>query len=308
MRKAVMIAAAAGMFFAAATVPVAFWRRRDLRGPAAGRGRVRPGLHGVHGRADRGRQAEDLVDRQQHHRPEADPRGEDRPRHLPGQGGRVRDEEVRPHGRHRCRVQELQSFTADGGGDDPESVNQALHDAVTGLSWSADRTVLKIIFLVGDYPPHMDYPDDVKYPESCRLAVKKDLIINTVQCGDVPETTPVWQDIARLRGRLLRRAGAVGEHDRHDHALRRGDREGERGAGRHGRRLRRPGAPGGGPRQGGQGGVGARVGRRGPGRLQPRQRRQGDPGHRRPRGRLPRKGRSILRRFRPSSCPRRCRK
>lgn len=92
----------------------------------------------------------------------------------------------------------LQSFTADGGGDDPESVNEALHVAVTGLSWSADRTVLKIIFLVGDYPPHMDYRDDVKYPESCRAAVKKGLIINTVQCGDVPETTPVWQEIARL--------------------------------------------------------------------------------------------------------------
>jgi len=91
----------------------------------------------------------------------------------------------------------LQSFTADGGGDDPESVNEALHVAVTGLDWSADRNVLKIIFLVGDYPPHMDYRDDVKYPESCRVAVKKELIINTVQCGDVPETTTVWQEIAR---------------------------------------------------------------------------------------------------------------
>jgi hypothetical protein len=92
----------------------------------------------------------------------------------------------------------LQSFAADGGGDDPESVNEALHAAVTGLNWTADRNVLKIIFLVGDYPPHMDYRDDVKYTESCRVAVKKGLIINTVQCGDVPETTPVWQEIARL--------------------------------------------------------------------------------------------------------------
>jgi hypothetical protein len=92
----------------------------------------------------------------------------------------------------------LQSFTADGGGDDPESVNEALHVAVTGLGWSGDAGVLKIIFLVGDYPPHMDYRDDVKYPESCRLAVKKGVIINTVQCGAVPETTPVWQEIARL--------------------------------------------------------------------------------------------------------------
>jgi hypothetical protein len=92
----------------------------------------------------------------------------------------------------------LQSFSADGGGDDPESVNEGLHVAVTRLGWTADASVLKIIFLVGDYPPHMDYADDVKYPESCRLAVKKGIIINTVQCGDVPETTTVWQKIARL--------------------------------------------------------------------------------------------------------------
>jgi hypothetical protein len=92
----------------------------------------------------------------------------------------------------------LQSFMADGGGDDEESVNEALRVAVTGLNWTGDRDVLKIIFLVGDYPPHMDYRDEVKYPETCGVAVKKGLIINTVQCGGVPETTAVWQKIARL--------------------------------------------------------------------------------------------------------------
>jgi len=92
----------------------------------------------------------------------------------------------------------LQSITADGGGDDPESVNQALHEAVTDLSWSQTGKTAKIIFLVGDYPPHMDYPDDVKYPVTAREAVKRGIIIDTVQCGDVAETTPVWKEIARL--------------------------------------------------------------------------------------------------------------
>jgi hypothetical protein len=92
----------------------------------------------------------------------------------------------------------LQSFSADGGGDDEESVNQALHEAVYDLSWTADRGVLKIVFLVGDYPPHMDYRDDVKYQATCAEAVKRDLIVNTVQCGEVPETSAVWQEIARL--------------------------------------------------------------------------------------------------------------
>jgi hypothetical protein len=92
----------------------------------------------------------------------------------------------------------LQQFRADGGGDTPESVNQALHEAVTKISWSQDREVLKIIFLVGDSPPHMDYPNDVKYPEVCQEAMKRDLIINTVQCGNNPDTAVVWKKISGL--------------------------------------------------------------------------------------------------------------
>ncbi len=92
----------------------------------------------------------------------------------------------------------LQGFQAEGGGDTPESVNQALNEAVTKIGWSKDRQVLKIIFLVGDCPPHMDYQDDVKYHESCQQAVKGDLIINTVQCGGHETTTPIWQEIGRL--------------------------------------------------------------------------------------------------------------
>ncbi len=77
-------------------------------------------------------------------------------------------------------------------------MNQALHEAVTRMSWSKDPNVLKVVFLVGDYGPHMDYRNDVKYPDTCREAVRRLIVINTVQCGDVAETTPVWQQIARL--------------------------------------------------------------------------------------------------------------
>ena len=66
------------------------------------------------------------------------------------------------------------------------------------MSWSQDRAVLKLIFLVGDAPPHMDYTDGPKYPQVCREAVKKDLIINTVQCGGIERTTPFWKEIAQL--------------------------------------------------------------------------------------------------------------
>jgi Mg-chelatase subunit ChlD len=89
----------------------------------------------------------------------------------------------------------LRGFKAEGGGDFPESVNQALHESVTKIKWSTDKDTLRILFLVGDAPPHMDYKDDVKYPETCKLAAERGIIINTVQCGDHPETRKYWQDI-----------------------------------------------------------------------------------------------------------------
>ena len=89
----------------------------------------------------------------------------------------------------------LKKFQAAGGGDAPESVNQALDDAVHKVKWSADKDTLRIIFLVGDAPPHMDYADDVKYPETCKKAVTRGIIINTVQCGGDPECAKFWKDI-----------------------------------------------------------------------------------------------------------------
>src|SRR5262249_35678989 len=90
----------------------------------------------------------------------------------------------------------LKKFQAAGGGDAPEHVNQALYDAVHKIKWSTDSKTLKIIFLVGDAPPHMDYTDDVKYPETCKKAVEKGIIINTIQCGGDAACAKAWKDIA----------------------------------------------------------------------------------------------------------------
>jgi Mg-chelatase subunit ChlD len=92
----------------------------------------------------------------------------------------------------------LKEFKAQGGGDIPESVNQALDDAVNKIKWSTDKDTLRIIFLVGDAPPHMDYTDDVKYPITCRKACEKAIIINTIQCGNDAECTKYWKDICKL--------------------------------------------------------------------------------------------------------------
>jgi Mg-chelatase subunit ChlD len=92
----------------------------------------------------------------------------------------------------------LMQFTANGGGDAPESVNQALYEAVNSMSWSQDANAYKVIFLVGDAPPHMDYPDDVKYPQSLAMAAAKGIVVNTIQCGNDADTRQRWQDIASI--------------------------------------------------------------------------------------------------------------
>lgn len=91
----------------------------------------------------------------------------------------------------------LMDFAAEGGGDGPESVNKALYDAVHGMSWSVQDNAYQAIFLVGDAPPHMDY-NEVRYPEIVAAAREKGIVINTVQCGDMPVTVEPWTQIASL--------------------------------------------------------------------------------------------------------------
>ena len=92
----------------------------------------------------------------------------------------------------------LMDFQANGGGDGPESVNQALHDAVHRISWNQQSGTYKVVFLVGDAPPHMDYPNDVKYPVTLKAAKQKGIVVNAIQSGQMGNTTPAWQQIAQL--------------------------------------------------------------------------------------------------------------
>jgi Mg-chelatase subunit ChlD len=93
---------------------------------------------------------------------------------------------------------ELMQLEAQGGGDGPESVNQALQEAVEALSWSTDQDSYRVVFLVGDAPPHMDYQDDVKWPDSVERAKARGIKVNTIQCGTLGSTTQTWQRIASV--------------------------------------------------------------------------------------------------------------
>ncbi|HEX7177005.1 MAG TPA: vWA domain-containing protein [Pyrinomonadaceae bacterium] len=92
----------------------------------------------------------------------------------------------------------LMDFNADGGGDTPENVRRALSDGVHKAGWSRPSgRVAQILFLVGDAPPHDDYQDEPAVEKTVSEAVSRGMIVNTIQCGQMPQTTPIWQQIAR---------------------------------------------------------------------------------------------------------------
>ena len=96
--------------------------------------------------------------------------------------------------------QHLRSFRAEGGGDTPEHVAKALHDAVLKPSWSQGDKVVKIVYLVGDAPGHTDY-GDVDYQSVARKAADLGIRVNTISPGGV-ETRRTPRGIAFMRQRI----------------------------------------------------------------------------------------------------------
>ena len=92
----------------------------------------------------------------------------------------------------------LMDYRAEGGGDGPENVRRALADGVRRAGWSqkGSSRLAQIIFLVGDAPPHEDYRDEPDTATTAAEAVRKGMIINTIQCGTQGDTKRVWQSIA----------------------------------------------------------------------------------------------------------------
>ena len=92
--------------------------------------------------------------------------------------------------------QSLSAFRAEGGGDTPEHVSAALRDAVERLQWSSRGPVVKVVFLVGDAPPHTDYQDGADYRRHVAAARERGIVVDAIQCGADPRTAAVWQEIA----------------------------------------------------------------------------------------------------------------
>jgi hypothetical protein len=73
----------------------------------------------------------------------------------------------------------LNTLRAGGGGDYPESLNQALHTAIGEMDWDQGEA-LRLVFLVADAPPHLDYPNDYRYTTEASQAVRKGIKIYSI--------------------------------------------------------------------------------------------------------------------------------
>jgi Mg-chelatase subunit ChlD len=93
----------------------------------------------------------------------------------------------------------LMDYQAGGGGDTPENVRKALAEGVRNAGWSkAGPGLAQIVFLVGDAPPQ-NYAQEPDVLVTTSEAVRKNMIVNTIQCGSIDGTREIWQTIA-LRG------------------------------------------------------------------------------------------------------------
>jgi len=96
--------------------------------------------------------------------------------------------------------QALQGISANGGGDGPESLNQGLAEAVHAMEW---RSVAgKLVFLVADAPPHMDYEGDRPYGASALDAVGKGIRVHAVAAsgldGYAGAGSLIYRQVAQL--------------------------------------------------------------------------------------------------------------
>ena len=73
-------------------------------------------------------------------------------------------------------VASIQGVVADGGGDEPESLNEALHVAVNQMDWRLGETI-RLVFLIADAPPHLDYQEDYDYAEEMVRASQRGIKI-----------------------------------------------------------------------------------------------------------------------------------
>ncbi|MEO8059008.1 MAG: vWA domain-containing protein [Burkholderiales bacterium] len=85
----------------------------------------------------------------------------------------------------------LAKVQAQGGGDTPEALNEALHEVVHGLAWRSDAA--RLVVMVADAPPHLDYGGP-QYDTDMQAALAKGIKLFAVGASGLD---PVGQYVFR---------------------------------------------------------------------------------------------------------------
>lgn len=102
---------------------------------------------------------------------------------------------------HLSRFQtQLSRLQADGGGDYPEALNEALHTALHESDWSREDAV-RLVLLVADAPPHLDYQERFAYDTDMIDAVAMGVKIFPVGASGLDEQGEyIFRQMAQFTG------------------------------------------------------------------------------------------------------------
>jgi hypothetical protein len=91
----------------------------------------------------------------------------------------------------------LAGVSADGGGDQPEALEEGLHDAVDLPAWR-DGAV-RVVVLVADAPPQLGYDDDVDYTVTAAQAAAEGIVVFPVgSSGTDDQAEYVFRQLAQI--------------------------------------------------------------------------------------------------------------
>jgi von Willebrand factor type A domain-containing protein len=91
-------------------------------------------------------------------------------------------------------------ITAGGGGDYPEDMQAGLSAALDQLEWRSDATA-RMLVVIGDAPPHLDYQDERDYADAARRAAARGIKMYTVAASGMDLTGQiVMRQMAQFTG------------------------------------------------------------------------------------------------------------
>ncbi len=97
-------------------------------------------------------------------------------------------------------ARKVDGLRANGGGDTPEHMNEGLQVALSQMKWS-QQSVARMMFVISDAPPHLDYQQDVAYTTTMQQANHGGIQIFTIAASGMDATgQTVLRQIAQYTG------------------------------------------------------------------------------------------------------------